>query len=286
MRPGGVMSAGMMPALLAPGDARPGQLGPTMRVLSPEATLCAQNAVESCTGIPSVMTTASSMPASIASTTAALANFGGTKTTVVSAPVALMASPTELKTGTFTPSKSTSWPPLPGVTPPTMLVPALSMRRVCFEPSEPVMPCTMTFEFLVNQIAMSCPHGCELGGALSRAVHGVHPLHQRVVGGVQDVPTRLGVVSVQPDDERLGHRLAAFGQQAERVDDASGDFVARGDATEDVDEDALNGRVRQNDLEAVRHDRGARATADGEEVRRAYADELLTRVRHHIERRH
>ena len=59
MRPAGVMSAGMMPALLAPGEAMPGQFGPTIRVLLPDATLCAQTAVESCTGMPSVMTTAS-----------------------------------------------------------------------------------------------------------------------------------------------------------------------------------------------------------------------------------
>src|SRR5215467_10419393 len=99
MRPGEVMSAGMMPALLAPGEATPGQFGPMTRVLLPDATLWAHAAVESCTGMPSVMTIARSMPASIASTIAPLANFGGTKMTVTSAPVALIASATELKTG-------------------------------------------------------------------------------------------------------------------------------------------------------------------------------------------
>ena len=33
-----------------------------------------------------------------------------------------------------------TWPPLPGVTPPTTFVPDANMRRVCFVPSEPVMP--------------------------------------------------------------------------------------------------------------------------------------------------
>jgi len=136
----------MMPAFDWPGDAMPGQFGPTMRVLRPDATLCAHAAVESCTGMPSVITMASGMVASTASTIAALANLGGTKMTVTSAPVAAIASPTELNTGSRVPSKSTDWPPLPGVTPPTTLVPAFSMRRVCLEPSEPVMPCTMTLE--------------------------------------------------------------------------------------------------------------------------------------------
>ena len=45
------------------------------------------------------MTTTSGMDASIASMTAAFANFGGTKTTDVFAPVAFMASATVLKTG-------------------------------------------------------------------------------------------------------------------------------------------------------------------------------------------
>jgi hypothetical protein len=107
IRPAGVMSAGMMPALLAPGDAMPGQFGPTTRVLLPDATLCAQAAVESCTGMPSVMTIASGIAASIASTIAALANLGGTKMTVTSAPVELIASPTELNTGNVVPPKST-----------------------------------------------------------------------------------------------------------------------------------------------------------------------------------
>ena len=80
------------------------------------------------------------MAASIASITAAFANFGGTNTTDAFAPVALIASETELKTGIDCPSISTLCPPLPGVTPPTILVPALSIRFVCLVPSEPVMP--------------------------------------------------------------------------------------------------------------------------------------------------
>src|SRR5579859_7780244 len=51
-----VMSAGMMPALDLPGDATPGQLGPTIRVAFPREQAYAQNAAVSCTGTPSVMT--------------------------------------------------------------------------------------------------------------------------------------------------------------------------------------------------------------------------------------
>src|SRR4051794_13194459 len=240
------MSAGMMPALDAPGDATPGQFGPMIRVLPPDARLCAQNAAESCTGTPSVITTASGISASIASTTAALVNAGGTKMTDASAPVSLIASPTLAKTGSSVPSKSTVVPALRGLTPPTTLVPAASIRRVCLEPSAPVMPWTMTLESLVSQIAMSSlPRSRELGGALGRTVHRVHPLHQRVVRRVQDRPAGLGVVAVEADHERLGDGFAALTQQGEGLDDAVGDLVTCGDAAEDVHEHRPDRRVAQ-----------------------------------------
>jgi hypothetical protein len=102
--------------------------------------------------MPSVITTTRSSAASTASSTAALAWAGGTKTTETFAPVAAFASPTESKTGTGRSSKVTPWPPLPGVTPPTIRVPAAIMRAVCLRPSEPVMPCTTTREVASNQI--------------------------------------------------------------------------------------------------------------------------------------
>ena len=72
--------------------------------------------------------------------TAAFANLGGTNTTDAFAPVAATASGTLLNTGSVTPSISTLCPPLPGVTPPTIFVPDLAIRAVCFVPSEPVIP--------------------------------------------------------------------------------------------------------------------------------------------------
>src|SRR5262245_35428666 len=286
MRPAGVMSAGMMPALLTPGDATPGQFGPTMRVLLPAATLCAHAAVESCTGMPSVITMASSIPASIASMMAPLANFGGTKMTVTFAPVAAIASLTELNTGSCVPSKSTRWPPLPGVTPPTTAVPAASMRRVCFEPSEPVMPCTMTRESSVNQIAMSLPHGREFSGATSRTVHRVHPLHERIARTVQDGSAGLRVVAIEPDHKRLRDRLAALGEHGQRLDDTVRDRVARCDATEHVDEHTAHRRIRQHDLQAVGHHRRRRTAADVEEVGRPYAAEVPAGVGNHVQGGH
>src|SRR3712207_3459769 len=278
MRPAGVMSAGMMPAFDAPGEAMPGQFGPMIRVLLPEAMLCAHAAAESCTGTPSVMTTARSMPASTASTIAPLVNCGGTKMTVTSAPVSFMASATEANTGSSVPSKSTVVPALRGFTPPTTLVPAASMRRVCLEPSEPVMPWTMTLESLVSQIAMSSlPRSRELGGALGRSVHRVDPLHQRVVRPVEDGAAGLGVVAVEAHHERLGDLLAALTEQGERLDDAVGDLVAGGDAAEDVDEHRLDRRVAEHDLQAVGHHLGAGTAADVEEVGRLDAAVALAR---------
>src|SRR5215472_12623236 len=101
------MSAGMMPALDLPGDATPGQLGPTIRAALPREQACAQKAAVSCTGMPSVITMTSPIPASTASITASLVPAGGTKTTDTSAPVAAIASPTVPKTGTLEPASST-----------------------------------------------------------------------------------------------------------------------------------------------------------------------------------
>src|SRR3954453_9026180 len=232
--------------------------------------------------MPSVMTTAIPIWASTASRTASLANFGGTKTTLTSAPVSFMASATEPKTGTEAPSKSTLVPAWLGFTPPTTAVPEASIRWVCLRPSEPVMPWTMTLLFSVRKIdicLVSCSKrgrsGGELGGAAGGAVHGVHHGHQRVGGLGEDPPALLDVVAVQPADQRLGGLVAEL---AEGRDDAVGDLVAGGDPTEDVDEDALHGRIGQDDAEPVGHHLGRGAAADVQEVGRADPAELLTGV--------
>src|SRR5271165_5349668 len=167
------MSAGMMPALDWPGEATPGQFGPTMRVLLPAALARAQNPAVSCTGTPSVITMQSGICASIASITASLVPDAGTNTTDTSAPVAAMVSATVPNTGTSAPFSSTVWPALRGLVPPTILVPAASIRVPCLRPSEPVMPWIMTRLWPVRKIATSCSlrDAGQFGGPAGRAVH-------------------------------------------------------------------------------------------------------------------
>src|SRR6478735_8638854 len=135
--------------------------------------------------------------------------------TLTLAPVCATASATEPKTGTETPpSKSTVVPALRGLTPPTMSVPDVSMRCVCFMPSDPVMPWTMTFESALRKIAMVrrslfCGSGSvgggtggELGGAARGAVHRRLDRHQRVVALLEDPAALFDVVAVEAHDER------------------------------------------------------------------------------------
>jgi hypothetical protein len=69
--------------------------------------------------VPSVIATIRSMPASSASRIESAANRDGTKMIAVFAPVSDTAAWKVSKTG----MPSTSWPPLPGVTPATTCVP-------------------------------------------------------------------------------------------------------------------------------------------------------------------
>src|SRR3954453_8353838 len=234
--------------------------------------------------MPSVITTASPMPASMASTAASLANFGGTKSTETSAPVSFMASSTPPKTGTFVPVISTVVPALRALTPPTILVPEASIFVACFMPSEPVSPWTMTLLFSSRKIDISGSRlrhiaasgsGGQLGGLAGRVVHGVHHRDQGVVRLGEDPATLVDVVAVQADDERLGGVVA---EDLQSLDDAVGHRVAGGDAAEDVDEDALDVVVAEDAVQPGRHDLGRRAAADVEEVRGLHPAVLLAGV--------
>src|SRR5690625_7473596 len=168
--------------------------------------------------MPSVMMTTSGMPASTASMTAPLAKAGGTKTTDTSAPVASLASATVPYTGTETlpawrssaprpmgvTSKSRLVPALRAVTPPTTVVPEPSMRRVCFWPSAPVMPWTMTRESAPRKIDLCVvrPLLRELGGLGRCVVHRVHPGHLWVRRPGEDVPALAVVFDLEPADDQ------------------------------------------------------------------------------------
>src|SRR6202011_5061488 len=101
-----------------------------------------------------------------------------------------------------------------------------------------------------------------------------------MVGLGQDPPTLFDVVAVESYHQRLGRRVADYLQ---RVDNAVRDLVARGDATENVDENALDLVVAQNDIKARGHDLGGRAAADVQEVRRLDAPVLLAGVRDDVQ---
>src|ERR1700735_3818209 len=129
---------GMMPILALPGEMTPGQLGPMSLDLDTLSTL--HTLTMSLVGIPSVMQMISGRPASSASRMAYAAHGSDTKMTVVLAPVFSTAWATVSKTG----QPSCTVPPLPGVTPPTTLVPYSAQPLAWKVPSLPVIPCTMS----------------------------------------------------------------------------------------------------------------------------------------------
>src|SRR5690606_19921823 len=140
---------GMMPTLASPGVITPGQFGPTSTT-SPFSLMTFLTIIISLTGIPSVMATITRMPESAASRMASAANAGGTKTMDTSAPVLSTASRSVLNTGL----PRCSAPPLPGVTPPTTLVPYSIICPEWKVPSDPVNPCTTTLESLFTNTLM------------------------------------------------------------------------------------------------------------------------------------
>ncbi len=108
---------GIIPTLALPGEITPGQFGPISRDLDPLTN--SQTFTISSTGIPSVIQITKGTSAAAASRIPSAAAGGGTKITETFAPVSFTASSTVLKTG----HPSCVVPPLPGVTPPTTLVP-------------------------------------------------------------------------------------------------------------------------------------------------------------------
>src|SRR3954469_22241297 len=141
----------MMPILHSPGVMTPGQLGPMS--CTPGLLWRKDLAlIMSRTGMPSVMAQITLMPASAASMMPSAAKGGGMKIIVALAPVAFTASWTVLKIGR---PLASVWPPLPGVTPPTIFVPYSRHCLVWNAPADPVMPWQMTLVFWWTRMLIS-----------------------------------------------------------------------------------------------------------------------------------
>ena len=119
LQPPSNFAVGPSPETRLPGVITPGQLGP-MSVDLGYALSASLTRTMSLTGTPSVIAQITRMPAAAASRIASAAPAGGTKIMVASAPVACTACATVSKIGR---PFASFWPPLPGVTPPTILVP-------------------------------------------------------------------------------------------------------------------------------------------------------------------
>ena len=110
------MCPGIIPTLLLPGVIIPGQLGPIRRTSI--GSMYFFTLTMSSAGIPSVMATIKSTFESAASMMASAAKAGGTNIQDTFAPASTASSMVS-----HIGRPRVSWPPLPGVTPPMILVP-------------------------------------------------------------------------------------------------------------------------------------------------------------------
>src|SRR5660398_260439 len=214
-------------------------------------------------GMPSVMVTMSSTPASTASYMASVAKRGGTNMRDTFAPVSSTAALTVSKTG----MPSTSCPPFPGVTPPTIRVPKSRLRSAWKEPSRPVRPCSTTLEFLSMSIATSAPSVKPSG---PRALPLCVP-HQAWSLPRTDCPGRhppngsafrlVGAVQAY-NDGHLDSHLLHSGEDTPRH------LVATRDSPEYVEEDSLDLSVGSDDLQSIDYLACLRSTAHIQEIRR------------------
>src|SRR5579875_2394832 len=285
------MSAGMMPTFDRPGEVMPGQFGPMIRVRCPRRAAYAQAYIVSWTGIPSVMTTSKGIPASIASSIAAFAPAGGTNPTATSAPVSAIASATVAKTGSLTSSNSTKVPAFRGFVPPTIVVPARSIRWVCLLPSDPVMPWTMTRLVRSTNIAIECAPclPCcrgEFGHPPRGIVHGLHLFDARQLRRGQNCSPFGRPVSVKPDDQRDVDAFTSRNQILKRGDNSTGDGIARGNTAEDIHQHRPHCWIRKHHRQSGGHHLRGGPAADVEEIRRAYSAVRFAGVRHDVECAH
>src|SRR5579859_1896721 len=203
------MWAGMIPILHLPGEMMPGQLGPMRRVAGWDFRY-SHARIMSLAGMPSVMQTTSAIPASAASMMASAANGGGTKITDALAPACLTPSATVSNTG----RSKCFWPPLPGVTPPTTLVPYAMACCAWKVPSLPVKPWTSRRVFSSTRMLMRSLHasrhnGLRLCRSCSQPHHffgGVaHALGHREIqsGFFEDLAAELDIGAFHADHDGL-----------------------------------------------------------------------------------
>src|SRR5881296_1040101 len=200
----------------------------------------------------SVMTAMSLIPASTASMTASFANAAGTNTMEAFTLLWRTASSTASKTGT----PSTFWPPLPGVTPATTLVPKSSIARVWNWPWWPVIPWTTTRLFFVRSTAIS---GCS-SSRLDREFRGLFDrLGREHPDATEDFLRLVLVHSFDPSDDR-DLRV----HDVDRLLHAEGHRVGFRDPAEDVEQDRRRLRL-QEQLERLFDFRGIVCSAEVEE---------------------
>src|ERR1700744_571932 len=237
---------GMMPILGLPGEMTPGQSGPMSRDLDLLTTL--HTLTMSLVGMPSVMQMMSGRPASSASRMASAANGGGTKITVALAPVFSTAWATVSNTG----QPSCTFPPLPGVTPPTTLVPYSAQPLAWKVPSLPVIPCTMSRVFSSTNTDIDGSSSLSRGFLFGRCDHfGGGVLHGFSDNEVQprvlqNLASLLDVRALQAKNHGNLH-VGLFG----RFDHALCQGVDAQDAAKNIDEHGLHVLVREQDLEGV-----------------------------------
>ena len=235
--------------------------------------------------MPSVITTASPIPASIASITASLANFGGTNTTVTSAPVSSIASSTVPNTGrSRAADRRRLVPALRAFTPPTMfgaggqhlggVLGALGAGHALDD--DPAV--------LVEEDRHAQAPAAASSAALSAASSMVSTWVTS--GWSASSRIRRPSTTLLPSSRTTSGLVARVAEDLQRLDDAVGHRVARGDAAEDVDEHALHVRVAEDDVQPVGHHLGRGAAADVEEVGRLHPAVLLTGVGDDVERGH
>ena len=132
-------------------------------------------------------------------------------------------------------------------------------------PCAPVKPWQMTLVSVLTRTAIYAASFTALT-IFSRRVGEIVGGDDRQVGFGEDLLAEIDVGAFQADHQRHVQADLAGGR-----DDAVGDDVAAHDAAEDVDQDAFDVGVAQDDLEGLGHPVLGGAAADVEEVGRIAA---------------